>query len=232
MHLMYFLYLWTIVFQNAVKNCSLRAAAEEQRKVDEKVKELAEEHKVYNCYNIDWTCFRCDVETIIGNRVIIIFQKQKEKLHKRIIQLETQLDAKQALQLEIEQLRGQLNVMKYMGDEEDLETLYKVEFLLNALKEKEGALADLQALNQTLVVQERKRNDELQDARKELVNVRFLIIFYTQIVHISFFFFRWLYFFYCIFPFFLYWLKEVDFIGLERQVNKFSYWCKENGGDR
>ncbi|KAL8463092.1 hypothetical protein ACS0TY_033928 [Phlomoides rotata] len=128
--------------QNAVKNCSLQAAAEEQRKVDEKVKKLAEEHK-----------------------------KQKEKLHTRIIQLETQLDAKQALQLEIEQLRGQLSVMKYMGDEGDLETLYKVEFLLNALKEKEGALGDLQALNQTLVVQERKRNDELQDARKELVNI-------------------------------------------------------------
>lgn len=49
MHLAYFLYLWTIVFQNAVKNCSLQSAAQEQRKVDENVKKLAEEHKVYNC---------------------------------------------------------------------------------------------------------------------------------------------------------------------------------------
>ncbi|KAH6769199.1 XH/XS domain-containing protein [Perilla frutescens var. frutescens] len=127
--------------QNAVKNCSLQAAAEEQRKADEKVMRLAEEQK-----------------------------KQKEELHKKIINLEKQLDAKQAVQLEIEQLRGKVNVMKHMGDEEDLEVLNKVELLLKALREKEGDLEDLEALNQSLVVQERKRNDELQDARKEMVN--------------------------------------------------------------
>ncbi|KAL7150037.1 hypothetical protein ABFS83_05G081400 [Erythranthe nasuta] len=127
--------------QNAVKNCSLQAAAEEQRKADEKVMKLAEEHK-----------------------------NEKEKLHKRIIQLEKQLDAKQAVQLEIEQLRGKLNVVKHMGDEGDLEVLNKVDLVLKALREKEGELDDLEALNQTLVVQERKSNDELQDARKELVN--------------------------------------------------------------
>ncbi|KAL0413986.1 UNVERIFIED_CONTAM: protein INVOLVED IN DE NOVO 2 [Sesamum radiatum] len=127
--------------QNAVKNCSLQAAAEEQRKADEKVMKLAEEQK-----------------------------KEKEKLHKRIILLEKQLDAKQAVQLEIEQLRGKLNVMKHMGDEGDLEVLNKVDLLLKALREKEGELEDLEVLNQTLIVQERKRNDELQDARKELVN--------------------------------------------------------------
>ncbi|KAG8390855.1 hypothetical protein BUALT_Bualt01G0127000 [Buddleja alternifolia] len=127
--------------QNAVKNCSLQAAAEEQRKADEKVMKLAEEQK-----------------------------RQKENLHKRIILLEKQLDAKQAVQLEIEQLRGQLNVMKHMEDEGDLEVLHKVDSLLKALREKEGELDDLDSLNQTLIVQERKRNDELQDARKEMVN--------------------------------------------------------------
>jgi len=39
------------------------------------------------------------------------------------------------------------------------------------LREKEGELNDLEALNQTLIVRERKSNDELQDARKELINV-------------------------------------------------------------
>lgn len=34
-------------FQNAVQNCSLQAAAEEQRKADEKVMRLAEEQKVF-----------------------------------------------------------------------------------------------------------------------------------------------------------------------------------------
>ncbi|KAL6571139.1 hypothetical protein OROHE_002782 [Orobanche hederae] len=127
--------------QNAVKNCSLQAAAEEQRKADDKVMRLAEEQK-----------------------------KEKEKLHKKIILLEKQLDAKQAVQLEIEQLRGKLNVVKHMGDAGDLEVLNKVEILLKAMREKEGELEELESLNQTLIVQERMKNDELQDARKEMVN--------------------------------------------------------------
>ncbi|KAL6581055.1 hypothetical protein OROMI_006978 [Orobanche minor] len=126
---------------NAVRNCSLQAAAEEQEKADENVMKLAEEQK-----------------------------KEKEKLHKRIILLEKQLDAKQAVQLEIEQLRGKLNVVKHMGDEGDLKVLNKVEMLLKAMREKEGELHELDSLNQTLIVQEHKINIELQDARKEMVN--------------------------------------------------------------
>ncbi|KAH6815948.1 XH/XS domain-containing protein [Perilla frutescens var. hirtella] len=60
-------------------------------------------------------------------------KKQKEELHKKIINLEKQLDAKQVVQLEIEQLRGKMNVMKHMGDEEDLEVLNKVELMPKAL---------------------------------------------------------------------------------------------------
>ncbi|CAH9083962.1 unnamed protein product [Cuscuta europaea] len=127
--------------QNAEKKFSLQAAAQIKRKADEKLMKLAEEQK-----------------------------RQKEGLHRRIIQLEKQLHAKQALQLEIEQLRGQLNVMKHMEDEGDLEVLEKVESLLRALREKEKDLGHLEALNQTLIVQERMTNDELQDARRELVN--------------------------------------------------------------
>lgn len=102
---------------------------------------------------------------------INFIQRQKEKLHNRIIQLEKQLDAKQALELEIEQLRGQLNVMKHMGDDGDVEVLQKVEAILKQLREREGELDDLEDLNQTLIVKERKSNDELQEARKELINV-------------------------------------------------------------
>lgn len=98
-------------------------------------------------------------------------QRQKEDLHKRIIQLEKQLDAKQAVELEIEQLRGSLNVMKHIEDEGDQEVLKKVDTLLKSLREKEEEYDGLEALNQTLIVKERNSNDELQDARKELVNV-------------------------------------------------------------
>jgi hypothetical protein len=85
--------------------------------------------------------------------------------------LEKQLDAKQALELEIERLRGALNVMKHMEDDGDVEVLRKMDAIIKNLREKEGELNDLEALNQTLIVRERKSNDELQDARKELINV-------------------------------------------------------------
>ncbi|CAN1338827.1 Protein INVOLVED IN DE NOVO 2 [Linum perenne] len=54
--------------------------------------------------------------------------------------------------------------MQHMGDDGDAE-------ILKNLKEKEDELDSVEALNQTLIVKERKSNDELQDARKELVNV-------------------------------------------------------------
>ncbi|KZV26118.1 myosin-2 heavy chain-like [Dorcoceras hygrometricum] len=127
--------------KNAVQNCSLQAASEKQRKHDEEVLTLAAEQK-----------------------------EQKEELHNRIIFLEKQLDAKQAVELEIEQLRGKLNVIKHMAEEGDLEVLEKVDLLLKSLREKEGELGDLEALNQTLIVKERRSNEELQEARKELVN--------------------------------------------------------------
>ena len=59
--------------------------------------------------------------------------------------------------------------MKHMGDDGDVEILEKVDTILKQLREKEGELEDLEALNQTLIVKERKSNDELQEARKELL---------------------------------------------------------------
>lgn len=127
--------------ENAVRNSSLQLAADEQNRVDESVMRLAENHKT-----------------------------QKENLDRRLLQLQTQLDAKQAVELEIEKLKGNLNVMKHMvGDDGDLEVLKKVEDIHKSLREKEGEYEDLQALNQALIIKERKSNDELQEARKELV---------------------------------------------------------------
>ncbi|XP_050277248.1 protein INVOLVED IN DE NOVO 2-like [Quercus robur] len=127
--------------KNAIRNSSLQLASLEQEKADVNVLKLAEDQK-----------------------------RQKEELHKRIIQLEKQLDAKQELELEIERLRGSLNVMKHMGDNGDVEIVEKVDTILKQLREKEGELEDLEALNQTLIVKERKSNDELQEAQNELVN--------------------------------------------------------------
>ncbi|KAL6123697.1 hypothetical protein ACLB2K_076216 [Fragaria x ananassa] len=127
--------------KNSVKNSSLQLAAAEQVKANDKLLKLAEDQK-----------------------------REKEELHKKIIKLEKDLDTKQALELQIEQLRGNVNVVRSMGDDGDAEVLEKVDKMLKGLSEKENELEDLEALNQTLIVKERKSNDELQEARKELIN--------------------------------------------------------------
>ncbi|KAF9617211.1 hypothetical protein IFM89_035093 [Coptis chinensis] len=127
-------------WNNAMRNSSLQMASMEQKKADEKVLKLAEDQK-----------------------------REKEDLHKRILKLEKQLDAKQALELEIQRLKGNLKVMEHMGGDEDVEVKEKVKEMIRNLEEKEGELEDLEALNQALIVKERKSNDELQEARKELI---------------------------------------------------------------
>ncbi|CAN8278322.1 unnamed protein product [Cochlearia groenlandica] len=128
--------------QNASKNSSLELASMEQQKADEEVKKLAEDQR-----------------------------RQKEELHEKIIRLERQRDQKQAIELEIEQLKGNLNVMKHMGSDGDAVIVKKVETIYKDLTEKEEELADLDKFNQTLILRERRTNDELQEARKELVNI-------------------------------------------------------------
>jgi len=78
---------------------------------------------------------------------------------------------KQELELEIQQLKGSLSVLKHMEDDEDVEILKKVDNLQKDLRDKEQSLEDIESLNQTLIIKERKSNDELQDARQALVDV-------------------------------------------------------------
>jgi len=99
-----------------------------------------------------------------------MLQKEKEKLHRKIHDLERGLDAKQALELEIERLRGALQVMNHIG-ETDLDDQKKLEAIRMELQETEEELEGVEDLQQTLVVQERKTNDELQDAHKKLISV-------------------------------------------------------------
>ncbi|KAF3444197.1 hypothetical protein FNV43_RR13887 [Rhamnella rubrinervis] len=127
--------------KDAIRNSSLRLAALEQQKANQNVMKLAEDQK-----------------------------RQKEELHDRIIQLEKQLDDKQALELEIEQLRGTLNVREHMGDGDDEVALKKTEAILKELREKEEEHEHAETLSQTLIIKEHKINDELQDARKELIS--------------------------------------------------------------
>ncbi|KAL1217333.1 Protein INVOLVED IN DE NOVO 2 [Cardamine amara subsp. amara] len=128
--------------QNASKNSSLELASMEQQKADEDVKKLAEDQR-----------------------------RQTEDLHERTMRLERQRDQKQALELQIEQLKGELNVRKHMVSDGDAEVVKIVENIYKDLTEKEEELSDLDKFNQTLILRERRTNDELQEARKELVNI-------------------------------------------------------------
>ncbi|KAH7863961.1 hypothetical protein Vadar_024047 [Vaccinium darrowii] len=95
-------------------------------------------------------------------------KRENEKLHKIVIELEKKLAAKQALELEIQCMRGA--VRGHMDEYGDLEAKRKMEAIEKDLKRKEEYLEELEAINQTLIVKERQSNAELQEARKELIN--------------------------------------------------------------
>ncbi|KAK1389592.1 hypothetical protein POM88_017770 [Heracleum sosnowskyi] len=80
----------------------------EQKKADENVFKLAEDHK-----------------------------REKEELHKTTMELEKQINAKQGLELEIERMRGPLSVMKHMENVEDSKFKQKIDDTQKALQQKE-----------------------------------------------------------------------------------------------
>ncbi|VVA97389.1 unnamed protein product [Arabis nemorensis] len=127
--------------QNAAKYSYIQLAAVEQQRTREKMKKLAVDHKM-----------------------------QKEKFREKIAALERQLDQKQELELEVEQLKIQLSSVKVMESDSGTEIVNKVETFLRDLSEKEGELAHVNKFNQDLVVRERKSNDELQEARRGLIS--------------------------------------------------------------
>lgn len=96
-------------------------------------------------------------------------QREKEVAITKILQLEKRIDQKQQLELEIEQLKGQLRVLKHLEGEDDIDLHEKMEKLNEKLQQEKE---ELEALQSSLVKKERESNDELQEARKELITVR------------------------------------------------------------
>lgn len=126
---------------NERKTKHLKMATLEQQRADENVLKLVEEHK-----------------------------REKQAALDKILKLEQQLNAKQKLELEIQQLQGKLEVMKHMPGEEDSKSKMKIDELSEELQDKYDEMDAMESLNQTLVIKERKSNDELQHARKELID--------------------------------------------------------------
>ncbi|MCI33607.1 XH/XS domain protein, partial [Trifolium medium] len=104
-----------------MRNESLQLASKEQKIADANVFKLVEQQK-----------------------------REKEEALNKILQLEKQLDAKQKLEMEIEELRGKLQVMKHLGDQDDAAIKKKMEEMTAELTDKIESLEDMESMNQTL----------------------------------------------------------------------------------
>lgn len=80
--------------------------------------------------------------------------------------------------METEKLSGALEILRAYGEGEggDVEAKKRIESLEESLEDKDETIEHLECLNQALLVKERKSNDELQDARKEFINVSLFIV--------------------------------------------------------
>ncbi|KAL6570433.1 hypothetical protein OROMI_014947 [Orobanche minor] len=126
--------------KNDMRNSALQLATVEQKKADENVLRLVEEQK-----------------------------REKEVALKKVLELERRLDEKQKLEMEIEELKGKLEVMKHMGDDDDGAVQKKIDQMNELLLEKKDDLDGLEELNNQLLTKERQSNEELQEARKVLI---------------------------------------------------------------
>nr|XP_009779754.1 PREDICTED: uncharacterized protein LOC104228902 [Nicotiana sylvestris] len=119
----------------------------EQKRMDESVLKLAEEQK-----------------------------KEKENLREKIPELQIKPDSKQALELEIECLRWATQVMRHLGDGQDVNK--KLDEIQESIKEKEEELEDLEALNQSEIDDKDERLNRLKheygEASYELVTTALL----------------------------------------------------------
>lgn len=97
-------------------------------------------------------------------RVIEDQRKQQKNPSPSNVAIEKPLDVSQAMVLENELLKGTLEVMKHMVGDLDMENLKKLCSVTTV-----DDMGHLEDLNQSLIAKERMSNDELQEARKELI---------------------------------------------------------------
>jgi hypothetical protein len=81
------------------------------------------------------------------------------------------LDAKLKLEMEIEEIKGKLQVIKHLGDDDDEAVQKKMEDMNGELQQKVDDLNYMEYMNHVLISKERESNDELQGARKKLIEV-------------------------------------------------------------
>nr|GLL43004.1 factor of DNA methylation 4-like [Ipomoea trifida] len=97
-------------------------------------------------------------------------KREKEQALEKMIALQRELDRKQALELEIEKLKGSVEVRRHMNEEGDLAAKTELTSIEEELKEKQEELDEMETLNNELIIKHRRDNDQVQEARKEMIN--------------------------------------------------------------
>nr|XP_017250607.1 PREDICTED: factor of DNA methylation 1-like isoform X1 [Daucus carota subsp. sativus]XP_017250608.1 PREDICTED: factor of DNA methylation 1-like isoform X1 [Daucus carota subsp. sativus] len=123
-----------------VRNSSLQLASMEQKRAGENILRLLEKH-----------------------------QREIEAAQTETLRLERELDEKIRLEMEIQELKRKLQVMKHLESEDDDALHSRMKEMQDELEDKEEQRNHMETLNQTLLSKERQSNDELQDARKKLI---------------------------------------------------------------
>ncbi|KAJ1261716.1 hypothetical protein BS78_09G052200 [Paspalum vaginatum] len=126
---------------NAMRTSHLRLAALEQEKADEDVQMLVDKQK-----------------------------RETEAILEKFVRLNTQLEMKQNLELEIKMLQGKLQVMELRPGDVDPESRKKIDDLKEEVSEKIDELNNANIYNQDLINRERVISDELREAREVLIN--------------------------------------------------------------
>ena len=98
-------------------------------------------------------------------------QRETKTILDDFLRLNTQLEMKQKLELEIKHLSGKLQVMELKPGDEDPESRVKIDKLKVELNEKIEELKDAESWSQVLISRESKISDELREAREALINV-------------------------------------------------------------
>ena len=98
-------------------------------------------------------------------------QRETKTILDEFLRLNTQLEMKQKLELEIKHLSGKLQVMELKPGDEDPESRVKIDKLKVELNEKIEELKDAESWSQVLISRESKISDELREAREQLINV-------------------------------------------------------------
>ncbi|KAI7746846.1 hypothetical protein M8C21_016303 [Ambrosia artemisiifolia] len=93
-------------------------------------------------------------------------QRVKEEALKKVLELKSELDVEQKLHMEIEELKGKLQVMKHSGDEDDSAVQEQIK---KRNVELEAKTEEMEEMIEALFFKERQSNNELQDARKEMI---------------------------------------------------------------